>query len=132
MGDIHVLPLAGLDASRLKRLTRDFAAAFEAGDDLGSRVPHVWASARALEGLSDLLEAQIDRLAAVENAGNLGLSGTIAALRRLQVETRKLSRMAANFLSPGWTNPPATRDARGRSVSRITKLEQLPLHDRTT
>ncbi len=72
MGNIHVLPLAGVDCGGLKRLTCELSSALEAGDELGSRVSHIWTSARALEGMSDLLEVQINELAAVEHATELG------------------------------------------------------------
>ena len=105
MGDLHVLPLDGIRCGGFERLTRELSSAFEAGDYLGPRVSHIWASARALEGLSDLLEARIDELAAVQNAAALEVPAAIVPLRQLLQSIRTLSRMASDFPSTARIDP---------------------------
>jgi hypothetical protein len=100
MADIHILPLAGLDGDHLQRLADDLAAAFEAGEELGSRVPHIRASARVFLCMASELQSAVDHLA--DELGRSGLTQptAIAALEQLAEECRALSRAAAGFPHP--------------------------------
>lgn len=97
MADIHHLPLAGLGGNGLRRLTQELAAPFGAGDDLGSRVLHLHASAPALDALTDRLAAKIaarTNLAGPESELGPPMTAAIAALQRIAHQCRTLSRMA--------------------------------------
>lgn len=105
MAELHHLPLAGLGGTGIWRLTRELAASFGAGDELGSRILHIRASARALEELGDQLEAKIADLAGLENVSGLAMPAAIAALQHLAKECRALSRVASTFPPTGLLDP---------------------------
>ncbi|MCJ2090403.1 hypothetical protein MKK88_31140 [Methylobacterium sp. E-005] len=97
MADIHHLPLVGLSGNGLRRSTQELARSFEAGDDLGSRVFHIRASAHALDELSDRLKAKIadmTNLIGPESKLGLPMTAAIAALKRIANQCRTFSRIA--------------------------------------
>lgn len=97
MADIHILPLAGLDGDQVQRLTDNLAAAFEAGEELGTRVPHIRASARVFLSMASELQSAVDRLGAKLDRCGLAEPTAITVLKHLAEECRALSRAAAGF-----------------------------------
>lgn len=100
MADIHILVPATLDLVRGQRLFRDLKAAFEAGEDLGSRIPYIKASARALAELGTALLAQ-----ASPDSGRIGEFGiedpaVADALRRLSLACQALHRTVSKLVEP--------------------------------
>ena len=63
MAKIHTFP-APLNGEAVRRLTEQLSAAFEAGEDLGSRAPHIHALARALDHTLQNLDQELANLAA--------------------------------------------------------------------
>lgn len=100
MADIHLLPLSGLDSDHIKRLTDNLAAAFEAGEELGSRVPHIRASAPVFLRMASELQSAADHLSTVFDRSGLREPTAIAALEHLVERCRALSRAAAGFPHP--------------------------------